>query len=923
MLIRPNRFLPLLLAGAAWATGLPAPAASPDAGTAQPAVAPADAMAGGVAEEPLAKATRLFWESIRLLNTGSAKDRASGRAMMLESAGLGFAHAQFELGRYYFAGMHGFRLNEERGAREFIRAAEQGLSYGMVAAGQCYFYGSGVKADDRQAERWLKASLADNADVSPPAPPDDLQGIFQEVSVAGALWTDPAVSSKAAAQYLLGKLAEKRKKAAAAHEFFLAAAYAGIDGRDGNLEAAKEAAVDFAHGRGVARDMAKARELIAHSRTLSKRLAISRVQAMAQAKEIDDFATADMEEEIARGGDMLIDLMENTIADTLSNRKQKEYDPREAAKWFEVIAEKGNTWAMVSLALLHGGKELGKPDPVAAFQWWKRAAGDNPLNSPFAAANLAVCHQNGVGTPRDPAAASAIFEKLKDFDVICYLGSIGQAPKAPMTFEAEMKLLETWAKRKKDRHAQFLMGRRYLGEYDGVTNAPLAVEWLTKAGRARHPGALFMLGKIGEPGTSPLGIAWIVDSKAPAKYFMEATELGSADAALAMGFNLQTGKGVERSVKLAEQYYRRALELRPGDAAVHNNLGVLFEERLREAKAAGTTDSEGLLEAMLREYEEAERLGFPTVLENLGKIYLTDEFLPADHEKAYSYFTRAVSQGVVNAHYHLGFMHENGKGVPVTYTEAAYHYRFAALEKNHLAAERLVDFYLTGKGVSRDLARAESWLRHMVDSGYQHALPQLAEVLIERENHEEAFQIYQKLAAMKDRALIGCGYWGMSTCYSKGIGVLPDKLLSEGYLELAVQFDNPEALAELANAYFAKEQTKEGVETMSRAAASSASASYALGQMYYFGTNVEQDRAKSISLMRDSARMRNPKAMFFLAAATFNRDPAAPDLNEAIQFAAMAENMGLPEAPALREKLERRRDRTDGDSEQIARPRAG
>jgi TPR repeat protein len=76
--------------------------------------------------------------------------------------------------------------------------------------------------------------------------------------------------------------------------------------------------------------------------------------------------------------------------------------------------------------------------------------------------------------------------------------------------------------------------------------------------------------------------------------------------------------------------------------------------------------------------------------------------------------------------------------------------------------------------------------------------------------------------------------------------------------------------------------------------------------MYFFGTNVEKDRSKSFDLLRESARMRNPKAMYFLAAASYNREPDAPGIDEAIRFAEMAENMGVPDAPNLREKLEPR-----------------
>jgi hypothetical protein len=51
--------------------------------------------------------------------------------------------------------------------------------------------------------------------------------------------------------------------------------------------------------------------------------------------------------------------------------------------------------------------------------------------------------------------------------------------------------------------------------------------------------------------------------------------------------------------------------------------------------------------------------------------------------------------------------------------------------------------------------------------------------------------------------------------------------------------------------------------------------------------------------------------------------PEAPEIEEAIRFAESAEKMGLPEAASLREKLERRRDQTPEETEQVARARSG
>ena len=163
----------------------------------------------------------------------------------------------------------------------------------------------------------------------------------------------------------------------------------------------------------------------------------------------------------------------------------------------------------------------------------------------------------------------------------------------------------------------------------------------------------------------------------------------------------------------------------------------------------------------------------------------------------------------------------------------------------------------------------------------------------------------------------------LSTCYANGTGVKKNPGRAKKYFKRAVEAGNGDALTRLAEDYFAEKRMKEAVETMTRAAGSSAAANYFLGQMYYFGTNVEKDPAKAVSLMRKAAQWNHVKAMYFLAGLTYNHDPNAPDIDEAIRLAESAEKMGLPEAQSLREKLEKRRDKLQEHPEQVARARSG
>lgn len=164
-----TRFLPHILLGIAFATGLPMPAVASDdtpPATEAPADIPPMAMPESTPEERATKAAKLFWEAIRVFNSGSQQELAAARAWLKQSAELGSSHARFEMARYSVTGMNGFPVDKDAGARLFLKAAEQGNGFAMIATGQCYLEGTGVKADDTEAERWLNAALADGADFS-------------------------------------------------------------------------------------------------------------------------------------------------------------------------------------------------------------------------------------------------------------------------------------------------------------------------------------------------------------------------------------------------------------------------------------------------------------------------------------------------------------------------------------------------------------------------------------------------------------------------------------------------------------------------------------------------------------------------------------------------------------------------------------
>jgi TPR repeat protein len=124
-----------------------------------------------------------------------------------------------------------------------------------------------------------------------------------------------------------------------------------------------------------------------------------------------------------------------------------------------------------------------------------------------------------------------------------------------------------------------------------------------------------------------------------------------------------------------------------------------------------------LLDKMLSHYEKAYSQEFSYAARSLGRLYLAGLLFERDYRKAYQYFEKAIEWGLPDEHATLAEMHELGQGVPVTYTEAAYHYRLAALEGRQSSLRCLINLYLSGKLGEIDLDRARFWLNRMMASG--------------------------------------------------------------------------------------------------------------------------------------------------------------------------------------------------------------
>ena len=94
--------------------------------------------------------------------------------------------------------------------------------------------------------------------------------------------------------------------------------------------------------------------------------------------------------------------------------------------------------------------------------------------------------------------------------------------------------------------------------------------------------------------------------------------------------------------------------------------------------------------------------------------------------QAARWYRTAADQGLREAQFEAGFMHERGNLLEKNLAEAARYYRLAADKGHAMAQNNLGHLYLQGAGVSKDLNEAAKWYRKSAEQGEAYGQSNLA-----------------------------------------------------------------------------------------------------------------------------------------------------------------------------------------------------
>ena len=111
----------------------------------------------------------------------------------------------------------------------------------------------------------------------------------------------------------------------------------------------------------------------------------------------------------------------------------------------------------------------------------------------------------------------------------------------------------------------------------------------------------------------------------------------------------------------------------------------------------------------LREFTPLAKQGYAGAQSNLGWMYDNGQGVPQDYKTALKWYRLAAEQGDADAQYNLGVMYDNGQGVPQDYKTAVKWWKLAAEQGDASAQGNLGAMYAFGKGVLKDYIYAHMW----------------------------------------------------------------------------------------------------------------------------------------------------------------------------------------------------------------------
>ncbi len=274
-----------------------------------------------------------------------------------------------------------------------------------------------------------------------------------------------------------------------------------------------------------------------------------------------------------------------------------------------------------------------------------------------------------------------------------------------------------------------------------------------------------------------------------------------------------------------------------------------------------------------------------------------------DHAEAIRWYTVNAEKGDEKAQDTIGFMYLMGKGVPKDLKKADLWLMASARSGNADAMFHLADAYYKGtNGVKPSLKNALKWYEASAVAGHPEAQHDLAviSIMARRPNFKKAVELFTKAADQGEKDSI----YQLGILYAYGEGVLRDPPKATELLIQACELGHSEAMFTYADMKFEGQVLEKNLAEAAKwfrksADLCNATAEYCLACMYGNGSYFDKDDEKAAELFKNAAEAGEPNSQYALACFCFEGRVAPKDEEQAAMWFDVAAEQGHPAAKAF------------------------
>lgn len=420
-----------------------------------------------------------------------------------------------------------------------------------------------------------------------------------------------------------------------------------------------------------------------------------------------------------------------------------------------------------------------------------------------------------------------------------------------------------------------------------------AFKWLSKVADLNYAEAQYHLGLIFDNG---YGVEQ--DTLKAVQWYTKAAEQGWANAQINLGFMYIKGQGVKQDYTKALTYFTQAAE--QNIAIAQYNLGTMysnghgvnkdFEKAIVWYVKAASQGHKGAISSLKYLVEEKDNA---TASFNLGLLFEQGSGVTQDYSKAMQWYLHAIRHDNVEALSHLKLMATKQNNAEAQYTLAQMYHdgRYVDQDRNkslklytkaanqgHIEAQfTLGDWYEQEATLSSEQGfeynfeqncKQDLKQNHYSCSNTQQSKKQSIKVKVD---YSKAIDYYTKAAAQENQKALerlqriavdqnqGLASFNLGSLYESGLGVEQSFNQATFWYSKASEQGLNKGLSHLKHM---------AIEL------GNADAQNVLGDKYYYGIDVEQDKQKAIDYYTKAARHGHKSALFSLNYYAQNSDDA-------------------------------------------------